>query len=88
MKLIVARGEAAARNPFLRFAFVGTLGLCVNECVLYLALHFAGSNKYEDLVPCFRCCCYFYMVGEPYPHLPGTCGGKRLGTRMVYFCRC
>jgi putative flippase GtrA len=52
------------QSRFLRFALVGTAGFVVNWIVLYLALHFAGLDKYSGWLVSFLVAVTFTWWGN------------------------
>ena len=60
---LAARIGRLHRNRFLQFALVGTAGFLVNECVLFVALHF-GLNKYQAWFPAFAVAVTFTWWGN------------------------
>ena len=64
MSTIALQLKRIHRIRFLRFAFVGTVGFAVNELVLYLALHFAGLDKYKAWFPAFAVAVTFTWWGN------------------------
>lgn len=64
MNTLAGRLRRIHEIRFLRFAFIGTLGFVVNECVLYLVLHFAHLNKYEAWFPAFAVAVTFTWWGN------------------------
>lgn len=64
MTTFAARFRRIHQIRFLRFALVGTAGFAVNELVLFVALHFAGLNKYQAWFPAFAVAVTFTWWGN------------------------
>jgi len=61
---VAAHVSRLSKVRFLRFALVGTAGFVVNECILFLALHVAGLNKYQAWFPAFAVAVTFTWWGN------------------------
>jgi putative flippase GtrA len=64
MSVFAARFKQIHQLKFLRFAFVGTAGFLVNECILFISLHFGGLNKYQAWFPAFAVAVTFTWWGN------------------------
>jgi putative flippase GtrA len=64
MRDLAARVKRLHNVRFLRFALVGTAGFVVNECVLFVALHLGGLNKYQAWFPAFAVAVTFTWWGN------------------------
>ena len=60
---LAARVKRLHQVRFLQFAFIGTAGFLVNECVLFVALHL-GLNKYQAWFPAFAVAVTFTWWGN------------------------
>lgn len=64
MRTLAGRVKRIHHVRFLQFALVGTAGFLVNECVLFISLHFAGLDKYQAWFPAFAVAVTFTWWGN------------------------